>query len=183
MLLTHQELTLRTACAADAPRLTAWWNDGAVMAHAGFPLGLDTTEQQTLALLRLNRAGVREQLIAECGGRPIGELYYRSILAAEGAAPVPPTAEIGIKLCEADSRDKGYGKLLLSLLIRELFRMGFTAIVLDTNPDNARARQVYHRLGFVQAGLILNNWRDQLGQLQSTVYYRLEPEQFRDFAL
>ena len=43
MLLKHNELTIRNATAGDAPQLEKWWNDGKVMAHAGFPLGLGTT--------------------------------------------------------------------------------------------------------------------------------------------
>ena len=42
--LQHNSLTLRTATVDDVPYLTRWWNDGAVMAHAGFPNGLGTTE-------------------------------------------------------------------------------------------------------------------------------------------
>ena len=37
------ELRIRNAVPADCRRLADWWNDGAVMAHAGFPNGLGTT--------------------------------------------------------------------------------------------------------------------------------------------
>lgn len=37
MLLNYKDLTLRDAVTADARLLAAWWNDGAVMAHAVFP--------------------------------------------------------------------------------------------------------------------------------------------------
>lgn len=40
MHLQYNDLTIRSALPADAPQLVRWWNDGAVMAHAGFPLGL-----------------------------------------------------------------------------------------------------------------------------------------------
>lgn len=42
------KLTIRQAEAADARQLAAWWNDGAVMAHAGFPNGLGTTEEKVI---------------------------------------------------------------------------------------------------------------------------------------
>ena len=182
MLLTYRDLTVRTAAPTDAARLAAWWNDGTVMAHAGFPLGLGVTEAQVAGQICAGCPGVRELLLIEQSGVPIGEMNYRTVQPAPGTAPLPPTAEIGIKICRADCQNNGLGKVLLSLLIRELFRAGFAAIVLDTNPDNLRARQVYRRLGFEQAGLVQNNWRDQLGRPQSTVYYRLEPAQFVDFA-
>ena len=39
MFLTYQDLTIRNATAEDAPLLERWWNDGALMAHAGYPNG------------------------------------------------------------------------------------------------------------------------------------------------
>ena len=46
--IQHEKLTIRQAEAADAKQLAAWWNDGAVMAHAGFPNGLGTTEEEVV---------------------------------------------------------------------------------------------------------------------------------------
>ena len=40
MKIQYENLTIRQAEAADAKQLAAWWNDGAVRAHAGFPNGL-----------------------------------------------------------------------------------------------------------------------------------------------
>ena len=48
MNLQYSNLTIRTAVPADAEQLAAWWNDGAVMAHAGFPLGLGITEEKVI---------------------------------------------------------------------------------------------------------------------------------------
>jgi len=42
-------LLLRQAGPADAPVLHAWWNDGAVMAHAGFPEALESLKTQIQA--------------------------------------------------------------------------------------------------------------------------------------
>lgn len=42
MLLRFKNLTIRNAETADSDQLSLWWNDGAVMAHAGFPNGLGT---------------------------------------------------------------------------------------------------------------------------------------------
>ena len=51
MHLQYHDLTIRPALPSDAPQLERWWNDGAVMAHAGFPLGLGTTEEKEAARL------------------------------------------------------------------------------------------------------------------------------------
>ena len=47
-MIQYENLTIRQAKASDAKQLTAWWNDGAVMAHAGFPKGLGTTEEKVI---------------------------------------------------------------------------------------------------------------------------------------
>lgn len=46
MKIQYENLTIRQAEVADAKQLAAWWNDGAVMAHAGFLKGLGTTGEE-----------------------------------------------------------------------------------------------------------------------------------------
>jgi RimJ/RimL family protein N-acetyltransferase len=50
MNIIKDNLTIRNATARDAEQLAAWWNNGAVMAHAGFPRGLSTTPENTDSL-------------------------------------------------------------------------------------------------------------------------------------
>ena len=120
--------------AADAEQLTAWWNDGAVMAHAGFPNGLGTTIEEVIAGLGDGR------MVLEEGERLIGEACYRKV--------GEDIAKIGIKICETDCQNRGLGRIILSMLILWLFEQGFEKIVLDTNLTNLRAQHVYESLGF-----------------------------------
>lgn len=174
MLLKHDDLTIRNATAHDASQLEKWWNDGKVMAHAGFPLGLGTTAEDIAAQVAKDTDENR-RLILELDGRPVGEMSYR---AAEGGA-----VEIGIKICDFSLHEKGLGKQYLSMLIRSLFEdLGYGKVVLDTNLKNERARHVYQRLGFRKVRVRENSWTDQLGEPQSTVDYELTPENFIDFA-
>ena len=168
MHLQYNDLTIRSALPADAPQLVRWWNDGAVMAHAGFPLGLGTTVEKEAA--RLPASG---RLMLEYDDRPIGEMNWRDVGNA---------AEIGIKICEASMQERGLGRIALSLLISELFSMGFPKIVLDTNLNNTRAQHVYEKLGFQKVAIRENSWTDQLGNPQSAVDYALTPENFINFA-
>lgn len=170
MHLQYHDLTIRPALPSDAPQLVQWWNDGAVMAHAGFPLGLGTTVEKEAA--RLPYPG---RLMLEYKSQPIGEMSWRDV--------GEKTAEIGIKICENVFQERGLGRIALSLLIRELFVQGFDRIVLDTNLNNTRAQHVYEKLGFRKVAVRENSWRDQLGTLQSAVDYELYPENFRNFAL
>ena len=167
MYIQYDTLLIRDAVTADAQQLTAWWNDGAVMSHAGFPLGLGTTEEKVIAGLGNGR------LVLEENERLIGEACYRKV--GEGIA------EIGIKICETDCQNRGLGRVILSMLISWLFAQGFEKIVLDTNLTNKRAQHVYESLGFQKLRVNIDSWTDQLGNKQSAVDYELTEDNFVDF--
>ncbi len=160
-------VTVRTATKEDVPQLVSWWNDGAVMAHAGFPDGLGTTVERERARLREGLMVILE------GSRLIGECNFRR--------PEPDVAEIGIKICETDCQNRGLGRIVLSLMIRYLFESGCRKIVLDTNLQNRRAQHVYESLGFRKLRVNVDSWRDQKGNLQSSVDYELVKENFVDY--
>ena len=167
MHIKYDSLTIRDAVAADAAQLTAWWNDGAVMAHAGFPNGLGTTVEKVIAGLGNGR------LILIENERLIGEACYRKV--SEGVA------EIGIKICETDCQNRGLGRIILCTLISWLFEQGFEKIVLDTNLTNKRAQHVYESLGFRKLRINYDSWTDQLGNKQSAVDYELTEDNFIDY--
>ena len=167
MYIQYDTLLIRDAVTADAQQLTAWWNDGAVMAHAGFPLGLGTTVEKVIEGLGNGR------LILKESERLIGEACYRKV--GEGIA------EIGIKICETDCQNRGLGRIILSMLISWLFEQGVEKIVLDTNLTNLRAQHVYESLGFQKLRVNIDSWTDQLGNKQSAVDYELTEDSFVDF--
>lgn len=173
MLLNYQNLTIRNATAADAPQLAEWWNDGKVMAHAGFPNGLGTTAEKIAESLATDTEDYR-RLMIELNGKPIGEMCYENMGGG--------TARIGIKICDFSKQEKGYGKKLLSMLISALFENGYLKIVLDTNVKNERAQHVYESLGFKKLRVNENAWRDQVGGLQSFIDYELLPSDFINYA-
>ena len=173
MRILYRDLEIRSAKPADCDQLAWWWNDGAVMAHAGFPKGLGTTAEKIAAQIATDTDDTCRRLVIAFQGRLIGECSYRVLPGQE--------AEIGIKICEPDMQEKGLGKVILSLLIRALFDKGMGRIVLDTNLANTRAQHVYERLGFQRLGIRENCWQDQLGRWQSAVDYALTPEKFVDF--
>ncbi|MBQ7061053.1 MAG: GNAT family N-acetyltransferase [Clostridia bacterium] len=175
MKLEFDGILLRNAEQADAAQLAAWWNDGEVMAHAGFPHGLGTTAERIAEDISDDTDETRRRLIIEYAGRAIGETSYTN----EGDV----TASIGIKLCEKEYRERGLGRVLLSMLIKELFGRGYGKIILDTNKNNTRAQHVYELLGFKKLRVNENAWKDQVGVWQSSVDYELTPESFRDFSV
>lgn len=171
MYLHQNELTIRDALPADALLLCRWWNDGKVMEHAGFPQGLGTSiEKITQQLLEPNNR--THLLIIESEGLPIGEMNWRREESDH--------AEIGIKICESNRQEKGFGSRLIAMLCRDLFaNRGIARITLDTMLENQRAQHVYEKLGFVKTGVRENCWRDQTGRLRTAVDYQLLPQQLR----
>ena len=174
MLVKYNELTIRNAEAGDAAQMTAWWNDGAVMAHAGWPNGLGTTVEKVTAELAAYTDDTKRRLIIEIDGMPAGEMSYRNL--NDGSV------EIGIKICDSSKQEKGHGRKLLSMMISELFSMGYEKIVLDTNLNNKRAQHVYESLGFEKVKVHEQAWQDQLGLWQGSVDYELEPQNFINYA-
>lgn len=175
MYLQYNNITIRHACADDAPQLAKWWNDGSVMAHAGFPLGLGTTPEKIAADLAQDSDTTRRRLMLELDGVPIGEMCYYHHNA--------DTVEIGIKICKQHYQERGIGRIALSLLISFLFQSGYRQIILDTNLNNIRAQHVYELLGFQKQRVNLNSWKNQLGEMESSVDYELLPEDFHNFAV
>lgn len=175
MLLKYQKITIRNAAAEDALLLARWWNDGKVMAHAGFPKGLGTTAEQIAAGIAEDTDDTRRRLILLWENIPIGEMVYRNI--------GNQTADIGIKICESAYQEKGIGRAALSMLLQYLFDSGYTKIVLDTNLTNTRAQHVYEKLGFQKLRVNVDSWQNQLGQWESSVDYALTADKFVNFAV
>ena len=175
MLLKHNNLIIRNATEKDAEQLAMWWNDGKIMAHAGFPNGTGQTVQSIANSLHEDTDTTYRRLIIEMDNMPIGEMNYRN----KGSQ----TVEIGIKICDFSKQNKGVGKILLSMLISALFKdFGYQKIILDTNLKNKRAQHVYEQLGFTKLRVNQNSWTNQIGELQSSIDYELYQKDFINFA-
>ena len=166
------DLLIRKATIEDAEQLCIWWNDGNVMEHAGFPDGLGTTvEIVKKQIEETNNQNHRHMILYK--NVPIGEMNYREIDT--------DTCEIGVKICDFSKQNKGLGKVILSLFISALLdEYGYQKIILDTNLKNKRAQHVYEQLGFKKVRINENSWKDQLGNLQSSVDYELTRDCFKN---
>ena len=157
MNLKYNEILVRNASLLDVSNLLKWWNDGRVMEHAGFPLGLNTTDNRVIQNIKDHDMINNALLIIEYNKIPIGEMNYKKL--------DHKSVEIGI---------------ILSLLISELFSKGFEKIVLSTTAENKRAHHVYEKLGFINTEIKENSWTDQLGNIRSSVMYELIEENFNN---
>lgn len=174
MLLEFKNLRIRNATREDACQLAIWWNDGKVMAHAGWPNGTGETEEEIAEKISKDCDDIHRRLIIELDNISIGEMNYRNLGNC--------VAEIGIKICDFSKQNKGLGKIILSMLIESLFKdFGYQKIILDTNYHNKRAQHVYESLGFKQIRINYDAWKDQLGVLQTSVDYELIVSDFINY--
>lgn len=173
MYIKQDDLSIRNATTDDAFILGKWWRDGDVMAHAGFPKGLNVTDKEIANQISEDTDETRRRLIMEISNIPVGEMSYYN----KGSG----TAEIGIKICDFQKQEKGYGTRFLKMLISTLFHTyGFTKIILDTNLNNKRAQHVYERLGFRKVRVNMSSWKNQLGELESSVDYEMTKKDFEN---
>lgn len=168
MILKYKDLIIRSANIQDVNQLMIWWNDGKVMAHAGFPYGLNIHEDKIIKQINENNDS-KQRLILEYKNIRIGEMCYSQIHEN--------TVEIGIKICESEYQNHGLGKLYLSMLMKELFKK-YSKIILDTDLENKRAQHVYESLGFIKQRINYNSWTNQKGELRSSVDYECTQNQF-----
>ena len=174
MLIRKKDICIRNVESADCEQLATWWNDGNVMAHAGFPHGLGTSADIIREQLSNDTDDTRRRLIIEYQDKLIGEMSYTNI--------GNKTAQMGIKICDPEYQNRGLGKIILSMLIKELFSRGYEKIVLDTNLKNLRAQHVYETIGFRKIRVNIDAWIDQVGVPQSFIDYELTPDTFNDFS-
>ncbi|MDU4072680.1 MAG: GNAT family protein [Clostridium perfringens] len=164
MYLVNGNLIIREATINDAKCLCNWWIDGAIMEHAGFPNGIHTDINELTNKLK-NQNSNSKRLIIEINSNPVGEMSYNIN---------NKIAEIGIKICNFNYQEKGYGTKALKMLIKYLFNvMNISKVILDTNLKNTRAQHVYEKLGFKKINTRFNSWENQIGELQSFVDYEL----------
>jgi RimJ/RimL family protein N-acetyltransferase len=146
MELRQENLLIRYATINDANILCNWWNDGKIMAHAGFPDGINTTEEKIRKQILEETGETTRRWIIEIDGEPAGEMNYRN----KGNN----IAEIGIKICDFNKQEKGNGTKLLKMFIRHMFeQLMYEKVILDTKLNNKRAQHVYEKIGFEKTGM------------------------------
>ncbi len=102
MELQYENITIRNAAVTDAELLARWWNDGGVMAHAGYPNGLGTTARKVAGQIRQESDSTVRRYMILLDGVRVGEMVHRQIN--------PRVCEIGIKICQPEKQNQGYGK-------------------------------------------------------------------------
>lgn len=195
MYKTYKNLTIRDATEKDALLLSAWWNDGSIMEHAGYHMGTGETADMIAEKIRKDSDTTYRRLIIEeeaprySGPKPpvtapafpivhdhipIGEMSFLNVGHF--------TAEIGIKICNVSRQNMGYGHIVLSMLLEELFDvLHYETVILDTDIENKRSQHVYESLGFQQVGIQERSFRNSRNKWVTSVHYKLTRDNFHSY--
>lgn len=168
MEIRQDKILIRNAEEKDAEILFLWWNDGKIMAHAGFENGLNISLEKIKDQIKNDYSC--NHLMIDYMNKPIGEMSYRIS---------NNIADIGIKICDTKYQDKGFGTKVLMMLIYYLFNMlKVDKIKLDTMLDNLRSQHVYEKVGFIKVKENIDAWVNPMGKKYSYVDYELERSRF-----
>ncbi len=170
MYLQQEDIIIRTVTDDDVFYLVKWWNDGCVMEHAGFYDGIDTTCQRVYCQIQ-DEMDEKEKLrlIIEINKNPVGEMVYKV---------QNNDVEIGIKICERNYQNHGYGQKILIMFFDELFSRGYKNILISTLKRNKRARYVYKKLGAKIQKIEYKSYKDSYGEMLDCIFYILNSEEF-----
>jgi len=154
------QVTVRRAGVADADAVVAMLaevaGEGRWIATEA-PVDLEQRRRRLLEDVEREDAIV---LVAEAGGRPVGELGLH--LARYGVA------DLGMAVA-AGWRGRGIGSALLAEAIDQARAAGAHKIALQVWPHNAAAIALYERFGFQREGYLTRHYRRRSGELWDAV--------------
>ena len=179
MNIIFENIKIREAEISDAKILTNWWNDGKVMAHAGFPRGLETNLKKVEEQIKSYEDKLSKLCMIEIDTIPVGEMYYK---IEDGFV------EVGWKICEENFQNKGYGTKIINKTCEFLFNdkkinglVNVEKINWETLLSNKRAQKVYEdKIHAIRVKVEKDYWKDQNGELQSVVVYEMPRERFEE---
>jgi ribosomal protein S18 acetylase RimI-like enzyme len=91
--------------------------------------------------------------VADDAGEVVGMALGEQALSDDGRGPpVEGLCHVSMVFVAPDRWDEGLGGRLVDTLLEEVREKGFQAAQLWTQTDNARARRLYERRGFMPSG-------------------------------
>lgn len=185
-MIIGKNIIIRQYELEDEKYIYKWWNDGKVMAHAGFYSGLmksrEAIKLDILQEVQKNELYPKSKRFMICKKEsliPIGGLCYNDWDSKN------QKCEIGIKICDIAEQGKGYGEDALHNFLKYLFRhLNLNKIELTAMKDNNKAQNLYKKLGFKEIGIIREGYFDsRYGKFVDVVYMDLLKKDFKNVIL
>lgn len=136
----------------DIPELNRWRNDPSVIAHLGAPyryIGLGVDRAWFDHYLQNRSTAVRLAVCDAAGKGIVGAAYLT------GIDWIARSAEFAVWIGAAAHRGKGAGRAASRELLRHAFLdLNLHRVHLTVLEDNAPARSLYRKLGFVEEGIL-----------------------------
>lgn len=149
-VLVSEHVALTALTADDLPVLFRWINDRELVLHNAPYRPVTEEQHRTWFEAVQQRHDVRIFAIRlRDSGRLIGSCQLHSI------HDIHRSAELQMRLGEADARDQGYGTEALQLLLRYAFQdLGLHRVSLHVFSTNDAAIRLYEKAGFVREGAL-----------------------------
>lgn len=174
VMIYGERIMIRPLEEGDEETLYRWWNDGELMAHAGFPNGILQSKETIRIKITSGKEDVfsktrRFMICRQEDFKPIGEVNYHDWDARN------QKCEIGIKVCEKPEQGKGYGYDALFYFIDFVMNhLNLNKIELTTMKDNLRAQKLYKKLGFQPFGVSTDGYFDsRIGEFVDVIFMEL----------
>ena len=154
-----ERVSLRAIEPADLDRYLVWVNDPEVTRWLAlrYPIG---REGERAILERLTRANQYEHAAFAVEDRATGE--HLGTISLSDASPESRVAELGIFLGAKERWGEGIGfDALVTLLRFGFWEMNLRRVELNVFDGNVRAKALYERVGFIEAGRRPGHWYKQ----------------------
>ncbi|MHB8071660.1 MAG: GNAT family N-acetyltransferase [Candidatus Cryosericum sp.] len=175
-MILGERISIRPLELGDEEYLYRWWNDGSVMARAGWFYGKLESKEAIRDTVVAHRGDAespdtaRRFMVCKRGSmEPIGEAGYSNWDAHN------QSVSIHFGVYEGDEQQKAYGLDALYHFVDFLFRyLNLNKIELTTMPDDKSAVDMYHRMGFQDIGIIRQAQSDsRVGGFSDLIYMDL----------
>ena len=156
----HATIRLRRLAEADVDHVMTWVNDPAVVGNLAAFAGTPMTRAQELAWIQSTLRSPTDvvfSVFAADDERYLGQIGLHQIHARS------KVARIGVVIAAKTEMGRGYGTAAIRALLDHAFgpgpdSVGLHKVWLMIFAHNTRSRGIYERIGFVQEGLLRDEY-------------------------
>jgi RimJ/RimL family protein N-acetyltransferase len=145
-------IRLRPLCEEDVDNIMSWVNDPAVIGNFAAFSGAPMSRQQELEWVRRTIASTSERVwsvFAEAGGRYLGQVGLHQMHSQSRVG------RLGIIIASRQEMGRGYGTAAIHRALDCAFsQLALHKVWLMVFRHNQRSRDIYQRIGFVEEGVL-----------------------------